>query len=927
MIAHDGSINANVTKLTSHASILDAHDASLIAHDGSINANISTLITHALQLNTQDASLIAHNNSIQNQELSLSAINNLNFSKAFNSSVTYYLVNNLFLLQNGNTDYQENVATNEFIEKNNVVLLKYKSIYYYTYDMVYEFSGNILKEYKPSIVNDFKDKFKIDNNIILNKSYVTYDFKFLYNNFHYSLNSPNENVDYFIVLYSANFSRFNVSYVNGQKQLYISRISSQSLEHLPMNDPSLDFIELIIKTSDLIDRSEYKFNDLQISSDIIDECFSKQKIIKIISPETTEIINTIDIYVLDSFNINFTNDQTNSLQKINNLEIIIKKYSITELTNYDISLSFNHNNYTEYKFILEKSLDYSYNELITIQQSDISSTFNMDINKNGILFISFYNLFSYCDTTKSTVASYFNTNFKNLLPPSLVSKNFQDYNFSLAKTKKSGKNYVTFCTINDSNLLINFELKDDPRTQISFDQSFVFTGTSYNNFKPEILKTYINDEFLYISLGSFTKGNVLLFRYNYKLIILLNDFSNQNLLIDFDRDFMQIDTIDTNGQSFPRGLEFDLNGNLKFISRAWMGSDEDGHFSTHIYIYFLKEKTVSTLYFPDIYKPSYNYIEPLFLDNTLSLCSNIIYYGSSGSVSYIYYGDLFIYNIITDLNFIDTNLTCKSLACDGLISIGILHVGESTFTENVTIYGHLTVNGTFTHTDNFTGSHGNNNNLDKSINNIHNGLIVSTNNSYINIDFSIYPTIDESLPYCNLTTKENDKSVFGVVNSKNQNNLRINSVGEGALWVCNINGNLENGDYITSSNIPGYGQKQTLNEGILCNFTVAKITANCEFNLTKIVKKKVKITIGTSGEEILEYDENNQIQYIDDLDENGNQQLVYNYNTRFINLQGNILKDSQGNNLELTQQEYESRISNNEEIYIACFIGCTYHCG
>ena len=228
---------------------------------------------------------------------------------------------------------------------------------------------------------------------------------------------------------------------------------------------------------------------------------------------------------------------------------------------------------------------------------------------------------------------------------------------------------------------------------------------------------------------------------------------------------------------------------------------------------------------------------------------------------------------------------------------------------------------------NFTGLHGNNNNLDKSINNLHNGLIVSTNNSYINIDFSIYPTIDESLPYCNLTTKENDKSVFGVVSSKNPNKLRINSLGEGAMWICNINGNLENGDYITSSNIPGYGQKQTLNEGILCNFTVAKITANCEFNLTKNVKKKVKTLSGSNGEDILEYDENNQIQYIDDLDENGNQQLVYKYNTRFIDLQGNILKDSEGNNLELTQEELDLRISNGEKIYIACFIGCTYHCG
>ena len=61
----------------------------------------------------------------------------------------------------------------------------------------------------------------------------------------------------------------------------------------------------------------------------------------------------------------------------------------------------------------------------------------------------------------------------------------------------------------------------------------------------------------------------------------------------------------------------------------------------------------------------------------------------------------------------------------------------------------------------------------------------------------------------------------------------INSVGEGGMWVCNKNGPLENGDYISSSSIPGYGMKQTKNEDCLTNYTVAKITCNCDFNLTK----------------------------------------------------------------------------------------------
>jgi len=57
----------------------------------------------------------------------------------------------------------------------------------------------------------------------------------------------------------------------------------------------------------------------------------------------------------------------------------------------------------------------------------------------------------------------------------------------------------------------------------------------------------------------------------------------------------------------------------------------------------------------------------------------------------------------------------------------------------------------------------------------------------------------------------------------------VNSLGEGAMWVCNLNGNLENGDYITTSTAPGIGQKQ--DDDLLHNYTVAKITCDCDFDL------------------------------------------------------------------------------------------------
>ena len=103
------------------------------------------------------------------------------------------------------------------------------------------------------------------------------------------------------------------------------------------------------------------------------------------------------------------------------------------------------------------------------------------------------------------------------------------------------------------------------------------------------------------------------------------------------------------------------------------------------------------------------------------------------------------------------------------------------------------------------------------------------------------------------------KSVFGVISNKNEKargsttgedvdddidgidgefyndcgvgtgRVRINSSGEGAIWICNINGNFENGDYITSSVIPGLGQKQ--NDDLMHNYTVGKITMDCTFLL------------------------------------------------------------------------------------------------
>ena len=152
------------------------------------------------------------------------------------------------------------------------------------------------------------------------------------------------------------------------------------------------------------------------------------------------------------------------------------------------------------------------------------------------------------------------------------------------------------------------------------------------------------------------------------------------------------------------------------------------------------------------------------------------------------------------------------------------------------------------------------------------GLIVSAdNNKYIKMSGGIEVgsnaiTTNESLPVVSLSTKVNDKKCFGVISTSEDPETRenrfgnivsvsqkelgdtrmyINSVGEGAMWVTNINGPLESGDYITTSNVAGYGQRQ--DDDILHNYTVAKITMDCDFEppdipVQRILKELSNIT-------------------------------------------------------------------------------------
>jgi hypothetical protein len=95
-------------------------------------------------------------------------------------------------------------------------------------------------------------------------------------------------------------------------------------------------------------------------------------------------------------------------------------------------------------------------------------------------------------------------------------------------------------------------------------------------------------------------------------------------------------------------------------------------------------------------------------------------------------------------------------------------------------------------------------------------------------------TIEDSLPIVALSRQKKDKRIFGVLGlagrvSNNKNRLIINSGGEGAICVANSNGNIENGDYLQSSDLLGYAEKQ--DDDLLHNYTVAKATMDCDFQL------------------------------------------------------------------------------------------------
>lgn len=119
-------------------------------------------------------------------------------------------------------------------------------------------------------------------------------------------------------------------------------------------------------------------------------------------------------------------------------------------------------------------------------------------------------------------------------------------------------------------------------------------------------------------------------------------------------------------------------------------------------------------------------------------------------------------------------------------------------------------------------------------------IVVSTNN-YRNTDSLSQNainniTFEESLPVVALSSNAKDKRVFGVITGQSYSGrLEVQSFGEGQIKVCDTNGPLEVGDYITSAGMKGIGMKQT--EDYMTNATVAKVTKAVTFENSKYIQE------------------------------------------------------------------------------------------
>jgi len=204
------------------------------------------------------------------------------------------------------------------------------------------------------------------------------------------------------------------------------------------------------------------------------------------------------------------------------------------------------------------------------------------------------------------------------------------------------------------------------------------------------------------------------------------------------------------------------------------------------------------------------------------------------------------------------------------------------------------------------------------------GLVVSANkNKYVSLNGSLTTGThaiksSEALPVVSLSNVANDRSVFGVVDHFEQsgttrsqtygatvirqdkesgdNRVIVNSLGEGAIWVANTNGNVVSGDFLTTSHLPGYAQRQS--EDFRCNYTVAKSTMDCDFEPEELPVQVI----------LKDNDDNNVLDSYGRLQWVDSDHTEPEYRIRYLDVSGTPTDEANA-------------------VHKAAYVGCTYHCG
>jgi hypothetical protein len=233
-------------------------------------------------------------------------------------------------------------------------------------------------------------------------------------------------------------------------------------------------------------------------------------------------------------------------------------------------------------------------------------------------------------------------------------------------------------------------------------------------------------------------------------------------------------------------------------------------------------------------------------------------------------------------------------------------------------------------------------------------------------------TINQALPLVSLSKVPKDPRAFGVIsltqdhpagpsaaisgtellNIAEQGDVRvqINSIGEGCIWVCDETGStIHAGDYVTTSSLSGYASLQVLDDGdvpdgTLRNYTVAKLTMDCDFSQPLVDVEEVQkdeygnVVFDADGSLVYTIVTTTQGPSVVDPDtgETRNGETLETpipvtepaYEMRWMTTE---IDASSGVSITtlISKEDYEKRKSDGQLVGLSrsAFVGCTYHCG